>query len=80
MSADNEAWVSDGELYLPDAAKLCVELGAVYLTILDGTPYAGIPGKGELPLADLVADMGKPAAQKAGDNITTLKPAPRRTD
>jgi hypothetical protein len=79
MSAETEAWVSDGELYLPDAPKLCADLGAVYLTIIDGTPYAGIPGKGELALADLVAEMGKPAAEKAG-NVTTLKPASRRTD
>jgi hypothetical protein len=79
MSADIEAWVADGELYLPDAPKLCADLGAVYLTIIDGTPYAGIPGKGELPLADLIAAMGKPEAEKAG-NVTTLKPAPRRTD
>ena len=80
MSADAEAWVADGELYLPNAPQLCADLGAVYLTIIDGSPYAGIPGKGELPLADLVAEMGKPTAEPAVGNVTTLKPASRRTD
>jgi len=81
MSADTEAWVADGELYVPDAAKLCADLGAVYLTIIDGTPYAGVPGKGELPLADLVAEMGRAKVEnESGGNVATLKPAPRRTD
>jgi hypothetical protein len=81
MSADTEAWVADGELYVPDAAKLCADVGAVYLTIIDGTPYAGIPGKGEQPLADLVAEMGKPKIEhESGGKVATIKPASRRTE
>ena len=78
MTAETEAWVSDGELYLPDAEKLCRDIGAVYLTIIEGTPYAGIPGKGELPLADIVAEIGKPVAERGtGGKLASIKPSPK---
>lgn len=62
-----ETWIRDDETWLPDANALCKQLGAVYISRSDGDLYAGIPGRGEVPLADLVAGIGKRG------NVTAIK-------
>lgn len=73
MSTDAEAWVADGELYAPDMAGLCKVLNVLYLYMYEGLPYAGMAGRGAVPLDDLLAEHGKP-------KLASIKPAPRRTD
>jgi hypothetical protein len=54
-----ETWIREDESWLLDAKALCAQIGAVYITRFDGDLYAGIPGRGEVPLADLMAEIGK---------------------
>ena len=49
-----ELWLSEGEAWFPDAAALCARLGADYIVNVEGELYAGIAGKGEVLLADVI--------------------------
>lgn len=62
-----ETWIREDESWLIDAKALCGQIGALYITRSDGELYAGIPGRGEVPLADLVAEIGKRG------NVTAIK-------
>ena len=62
-----ETWIRDDESWIRNADGLCEQIGALYITRTDGELYAGIPGRGEIPLADLIADIGKRG------NVTAIK-------
>ncbi len=66
-----EVWIADGEAWFPDAPALCARLGADYLTHSDGELYAGLKGKGEVALADLLAAEG--AKSRASAVVTPIK-------
>jgi len=52
-----EVWIRSGETWFANAQALCKRIGADYLSQTeDGDLYAGISGKGEVPLATLLAD------------------------
>jgi hypothetical protein len=79
MSADTEVSLPEGEAYIPDGEALCKRYGGLYVYRMEGgAMFMGIPGRGEVSVDSLLMADGKPEAEKAG-NVTTLKPAPRRT-
>jgi len=49
---ENESWIRDGK-------ALCEKVGALYIYFSEGDLYAGIPGRGDVALADLIAEIGK---------------------
>jgi hypothetical protein len=78
---DTEVYLREGEAWIGDAAALCARFGGLYVYRLEGgAMLMGIPGKGEVSVDALLMDEGKSQTATAGDNVTTLKPAPRRTD
>ena len=60
--ADNpEVFIRDDESWIPNGDALKTLLGALYITRSDGDLYAGIIGRGEVPVADLLKEMGAPS-------------------
>jgi hypothetical protein len=79
MIQDTEVYLREGEAWIRDADALCARFGGLYVYRLEGgAMLMGIPGKGEVSVDSLLMDEGKSHAAKAGDNVTTIKPAPRR--
>ena len=62
-----ETWIREEESWILDAKELCRQTGALYITRCDGELYAGVAGRGEVALADLVAEIGKRG------NVTAIK-------
>ena len=62
-----EVFIRGDESWIADSKALLTQLGALYITRTDGELYAGIPGRGEVALADLVAEIGKRG------NVTAIK-------
>ena len=80
MTQETEVFLREGEAHIPDGDALCKRYGGLYVYRLEGgAMLMGIPGKGEVSVDSLLMDDGKPATATAG-NVTTLKPASRRTD
>ena len=58
--ADNpEVFIREDAAWIPDGKALCAQVGAVYIYFSEGDLYAGIPGRGDVALADLIAEIGK---------------------
>lgn len=67
-----EVWIRDGETWFADARALCRRIGAEYISQTEGGDiFVGIPGKGEVPLANLLAEEG--AATRKIATLTTIK-------
>jgi hypothetical protein len=78
---DTEVYLREGEAWIGDADALCVRFGGLYVYRLEGgAMLMGIPGKGEVSVDSLLMDEGRSKTATAGDNVTTIKPASRRTD
>lgn len=82
MSEESEVFLRSGESWFIDGKAVCERYGGLYLTQTDeGDIYVGIPGRGEVPLAELLQADGKPEIETSGDGkVAQFKPAPRRTD
>jgi hypothetical protein len=74
---NDEVWIRDGETWFVDARALCKRLGGDYLTQTEGGDlFIGIPGKGELALATVLAEekgANAPAAYRSG-TVVPIKP------
>lgn len=57
---ETEVFVRDGGAWFPNAFALCKRLGLEYLSHYNGSIYAGLPGRGECKLSDVLAAEGKP--------------------
>lgn len=75
MTDTADTWLAEGEVWMPDAHALCARHNIAYLNLYDGNLYAGIPGRGEVPLAELLAQEGRPEVERG--TVATFKPAPR---
>jgi len=56
---ETEVFVREGEAWFANAFALAKRLKIESLTLLDGTVYACVSGKGEVKLGDLLAAEGK---------------------
>jgi hypothetical protein len=74
----SETWIREDETYIPDAAALCAQIGALYITRYDGDLYAGIIGQGEVAVANVLAELGEKDRQvrpvTSIQGICTVKP------
>ena len=58
--ADNpEVFIREDEAWIPDGKALYEKVGALYIYFSEGDLYAVIPGRGDVALADLIAEIGK---------------------
>jgi hypothetical protein len=62
---ETEVWVSDGEVWFPNAAKMCEELGIDGIVNNEGVISAFVRGKGAVLLSDALK-------AKRGTNITAI--------
>jgi hypothetical protein len=54
-----EVFIREDEAWIPDGKALCEKVGALYIYFSEGDLYAGIAGRGDVALADLIAEIGK---------------------
>lgn len=67
-----EVWIRDGETWFADARALCKRFGGDYLSQTEGGDiYVGIPGKGEVPLTELLNGDG--ATPRKTATLTPIK-------
>jgi hypothetical protein len=57
-----EVFIREGEAWIPDGAALARRVGAAYMYFSDGELYAGIPGRGDYLVRDVLAE--KPESTK----------------
>lgn len=68
-----EVFLRYGESWFADASALCKRFGAEYMNQnADGDIYLGIPGKGEVWLAELMLDANSDTPRKTA-TLTTIK-------
>jgi hypothetical protein len=72
--------IADGMAYVHEADALCERLGIASLSVYDGHAFALLLDGSEVVLADLLAKDARPEVERIGGNVTTIKPASRRTD
>lgn len=65
-----ETWIRDGEVWIPDGPALATKLGASYLYFSEGDLWAGIAGRGDYPVRDLLAE----GAESARPKLASVKP------
>lgn len=69
-------WIAEGETWFPDPMALCKRLKAEYISIHEGDVYVGIPGKGEVPLADMLKDEARIKPAREGKVVPIVHPDP----
>lgn len=65
-----EVFIRDGEAWIPDGPALRSKLGAVYVYFTEGDLWAGVPGRGELLVRDLLGESEEPERPK----LASVKP------
>ena len=65
-----EVFIRDSEAWIPEGRALCEKLGAAYMYFTDGDLWAGIPGRGELLVRDLLGESPGPDRPK----LASVKP------
>lgn len=61
---NSEVFIHGGEAWIPNGEALVKAIGALYINRSEGDLYAGIIGRGEVPVADLLKEMGEPDRPK----------------
>jgi len=59
---DGEAWLSEGDFYIPDVVVFMEKVNAIALYHYDGVPQAVIPGQGVVSLHKLLSETSRPRA------------------
>jgi len=67
-----EVFIRDSEAWIPGGQALCERLGAAYMYFTDGDLWAGIPGRGELLVRDLLGESSEPDRPKLA-SVKTIK-------
>lgn len=64
-----EVRIRDGETWFVDARALCKRFGGEYISQVEGGDiYVGIPGRGEVPMTDLLDGASRKPA-----TVTSIK-------
>ena len=73
MSDDAGTFLDDCQAFFPHAAETCARLGLDYLIPMDGTVYCGVPGKGEVPMNDILKAEGKKKTDEVSNVVGIIK-------
>lgn len=67
-----EVFIREGAVWIPEGAALARKIGAAYMYFADGELYAGIPGRGDYFVRDVLAEKQE-AAKPALASVVTIK-------